>query len=164
MGWTIDPMTVQFLESVMDPVFGFPTFIRFSWSTASRMLQEKQAAPVIWKNEVEKEPPLKRFEYEAAMQRRCGITKSEFWVVFMIQNAGLRCRFGKNTTAGRPLRCKCARNSRLSRAENDAREGKTSLWAAYNRTKRTQRSLLLEHTSKSLCTWGYQNERTLLLA
>lgn len=91
IGCMIDPVTVQFLESVMDPVFGFPTFIRFSWSTASRMLHEKQAVPVIWKNEVEKEPPLKRFEYESSMQRTCGITKSEFYVVFMIQSAARRC-------------------------------------------------------------------------
>lgn len=82
-------MTVKFLESVMDPIFGFPTFIRFSWSTASRMLHEKQAAPVVWKNEVEREPPRKRFEFESGLQRKCGITKSDFCDVFMIQSAAL---------------------------------------------------------------------------
>ena len=91
MAWRIDPVTVKFLENAMDPIFFFFSFIRFSWGTASRMLSEKRAVKVVWKNEVKEDPPLKRFEYESSMQRTLGITKSDFlWIVFMIQIEALR--------------------------------------------------------------------------
>lgn len=40
-----DPLTKKFLEDNIDPIFGFPNLIRFSWSTASKILEEK-AVPV----------------------------------------------------------------------------------------------------------------------
>ena len=43
----IDPLTKDFLRKIIDPVFGFPQFVRFSWSTASLLL-EKHALPVQW--------------------------------------------------------------------------------------------------------------------
>ncbi len=42
-----DPATKRFMSSSVDNVFGFPQFVRFSWSTASLILEDK-AAPVEW--------------------------------------------------------------------------------------------------------------------
>jgi ribonuclease H2 subunit A len=42
-----DPATKKFLAENIDPVFGFPDFVRFSWSTAAQIL-EKEAAVVAW--------------------------------------------------------------------------------------------------------------------
>lgn len=44
----IDPTTKAFLSNCMHPVFGFPTFIRFSWSTIPKLIQEKNGAVVVW--------------------------------------------------------------------------------------------------------------------
>ncbi|XP_070540055.1 ribonuclease H2 subunit A-like [Ptychodera flava] len=53
-GYPNDPATKQWLADVMDPVFGFPTFVRFSWSTADKILEDK-AIPVNWEDEDEAE-------------------------------------------------------------------------------------------------------------
>lgn len=42
-----DPDTKVWLEAHLDPVFGLPSLVRFSWSTAARLLGER-AAPVRW--------------------------------------------------------------------------------------------------------------------
>ena len=42
-----DPATKKFLAENVDPVFGFPDFVRFSWSTAAQIL-EREAAAVAW--------------------------------------------------------------------------------------------------------------------
>ncbi len=42
-----DPDTKVWLEAHLDPVFGLPSLVRFSWSTAARLLEER-AAPVRW--------------------------------------------------------------------------------------------------------------------
>ena len=36
-----DPATKRFLEANFDPVFGFPSFVRFSWSTAANIIDTK---------------------------------------------------------------------------------------------------------------------------
>lgn len=45
--WFIDPVTKKFLANNIDPVFGFPQLVRFSWSTADKIL-ENNAAKVEW--------------------------------------------------------------------------------------------------------------------
>lgn len=40
-------MTKKFLQNEMDPVFGFPQLVRFSWSTSETIL-EKDAFHVEW--------------------------------------------------------------------------------------------------------------------
>ncbi|KAI5725840.1 hypothetical protein M8J77_020754 [Diaphorina citri] len=40
-GYPGDPVTKKFLTENIDPVFGFPQLVRFSWSTASKILKEK---------------------------------------------------------------------------------------------------------------------------
>lgn len=38
-GYPADPVTKQFLRENCNPVFGFPNLVRFSWSTASALLE-----------------------------------------------------------------------------------------------------------------------------
>jgi len=43
----VDAKTKQFLSDTLDPVFGFTSFVRFSWSTADVIMREK-GVPVHW--------------------------------------------------------------------------------------------------------------------
>ncbi|XP_053572009.1 ribonuclease H2 subunit A isoform X2 [Bombina bombina] len=49
-GYPNDPKTKEWLAKHLDPVFGYPQFVRFSWSTAQSILESK-AAPVLWADE-----------------------------------------------------------------------------------------------------------------
>ncbi|XP_058790747.1 ribonuclease H2 subunit A [Phymastichus coffea] len=40
-GYPNDPATKSWLASNVDPIFGFPQLVRFSWSTAEKILEEK---------------------------------------------------------------------------------------------------------------------------
>ncbi|PWN52471.1 ribonuclease H-like protein [Violaceomyces palustris] len=40
-GYPGDPKTVEYLKRNLDPVFGWPGIVRFSWATAKTMLEEK---------------------------------------------------------------------------------------------------------------------------
>lgn len=43
----IDPVTKDYLKANVDQVFGFPSIVRFSWSTAELVLKN-EAAQVDW--------------------------------------------------------------------------------------------------------------------
>jgi len=45
--WLLDPQTQAWLKSHLHPVFGFPSLVRFSWSTAATLI-EKNGAAVEW--------------------------------------------------------------------------------------------------------------------
>ncbi|KAL1140260.1 hypothetical protein AAG570_000192 [Ranatra chinensis] len=49
-GYPGDPDTKKFLEENIDPVFGFPQVVRFSWATALKILEAK-AAPIKWEDD-----------------------------------------------------------------------------------------------------------------
>jgi hypothetical protein len=87
---TADPKTKSFLEKVLDPVFGFPTFVRFCWST-TQIILDKDAVACKWEqvakdeaeeeNKVKSHPMTKYFKRAAdhspdgqsnAKKRRCG--------------------------------------------------------------------------------------------
>ncbi|KAJ8025959.1 Ribonuclease H2 subunit A [Holothuria leucospilota] len=57
-GYPSDPATKKWLSENLDPVFGFPRFIRFSWSTASTIM-DKKAAVVEWEDEDEEDETAK---------------------------------------------------------------------------------------------------------
>ena len=40
-GYPSDPQTKSWLQDNIDSVFGFPTFVRFSWNTCQVILQNK---------------------------------------------------------------------------------------------------------------------------
>ncbi|KAJ2367350.1 hypothetical protein H4S01_002206 [Coemansia sp. RSA 2610] len=46
-GYPGDPNTIKWLRSSIDPVFGYPGIIRFSWSTCTKLLDER-AVKVGW--------------------------------------------------------------------------------------------------------------------
>ncbi|KAK0166831.1 hypothetical protein PV327_004313 [Microctonus hyperodae] len=48
-GYPNDPVTKQWLSDHIDPIFGFPQFVRFSWSTAETILDEK-AVDIEWED------------------------------------------------------------------------------------------------------------------
>lgn len=43
----LDPKTKAWLRKHVEPIFGFPQFVRFSWRTAQSIL-EKEAEVVTW--------------------------------------------------------------------------------------------------------------------
>uniref|UniRef100_A0A672GWH5 Ribonuclease n=1 Tax=Salarias fasciatus TaxID=181472 RepID=A0A672GWH5_SALFA len=51
-GYPNDPKTKAWLLKYMDPVFGYPQFVRFSWSTAQTLMDSK-AATVHWDDDDE---------------------------------------------------------------------------------------------------------------
>ncbi|KAI1886782.1 hypothetical protein AGOR_G00199360 [Albula goreensis] len=51
-GYPNDPKTKSWLLKYLDPVFGYPQFVRFSWSTAQTLLDSK-AVPVHWDDDEE---------------------------------------------------------------------------------------------------------------
>ncbi|XP_028828210.1 ribonuclease H2 subunit A isoform X2 [Denticeps clupeoides] len=51
-GYPNDPKTKSWLLRHLDPVFGYPQFVRFSWSTAQTLLESK-AVPVHWDDDEE---------------------------------------------------------------------------------------------------------------
>lgn len=46
-GYPGDAKTKQWMADHLDPVFGFPSFVRFSWSTSKRMI-EAEGTNVVW--------------------------------------------------------------------------------------------------------------------
>lgn len=48
-GYPADPATKKFLAAALEPVFGFPSLVRFSWSTCQTIL-DKSAVPVQWED------------------------------------------------------------------------------------------------------------------
>jgi ribonuclease H2 subunit A len=51
-GYPSDPNTVQWLKEHLEPVFGFPRMIRFSWSTCANLLEE-HGVKMEWESEQE---------------------------------------------------------------------------------------------------------------
>ncbi|XP_015516018.2 ribonuclease H2 subunit A [Neodiprion lecontei] len=55
-GYPNDPVTKKWLTQNIDQVFGFPQLVRFSWSTAEKIL-ESSALPVDWEEVNDEESP-----------------------------------------------------------------------------------------------------------
>lgn len=53
-GYPSDPTTKHWLKISLDPVFGFPSVVRFSWQT-SKVILEKEAIKVAWEDDATEE-------------------------------------------------------------------------------------------------------------
>ncbi|KAL6071041.1 Ribonuclease H2 subunit A [Balamuthia mandrillaris] len=53
-GYPADPFTVKWLDNHLEPVFGYPSLIRFSWRTCSKLLEDR-AIKVTWEGDEEEE-------------------------------------------------------------------------------------------------------------
>ncbi|KAF5341992.1 hypothetical protein D9611_001530 [Ephemerocybe angulata] len=66
-GYPSDPNTVKWLKGAIDPIFGFPKLVRFSWTTV-KVLLDKQAAAVKWTDEGQ-ESLVKAFESGSGLEK-----------------------------------------------------------------------------------------------
>ncbi|ORX95772.1 hypothetical protein K493DRAFT_260242 [Basidiobolus meristosporus CBS 931.73] len=72
-GYPSDPKTVAWLQSNLDPVFGYPNIIRFSWSTCSRLL-DSEGVKVAWESEENSNSLVKMFNSKS--DERCDYFKN----------------------------------------------------------------------------------------
>lgn len=68
-GYPADPGTKRFLDDSLDPIFGYSTLARFSWSTITKLL-EQRGAKCDWNEpEDEKVDPKELFKKQAFMRK-----------------------------------------------------------------------------------------------
>ncbi|VDP85630.1 unnamed protein product [Echinostoma caproni] len=65
-GYPGDPLTKSYLESCLDPVFGFPSIVRSSWSTATTLM-DKHGVKITWEDD---EDPEKTSEAKRLARKR----------------------------------------------------------------------------------------------
>lgn len=79
-----DPATKAWLKGHSDPVFGFPTLIRFSWKTTATALKTLGACEVFFGDEEEDQPQGPVFTFRQAKraryfaEREMSVTQGEF--------------------------------------------------------------------------------------
>ncbi len=99
-GYPGDAVTKKFLRDNLDPVFGFPSLVRFSWKTAETLLEEKgvkvefeeiepEEDPAVTKN-----PSIKQFFAQAPSSakenRSTSLTKCKYFKDRNISNTTLQ--------------------------------------------------------------------------
>jgi len=73
-GYPSDPKTQAWIKNSVDPTFGFPSLVRFSWTTVKVAL-EKEAHAVKWIDEGQ-ESLVKAFESASGREKdRCAVTR-----------------------------------------------------------------------------------------
>ncbi|XP_044739109.1 ribonuclease H2 subunit A [Chrysoperla carnea] len=75
-GYPNDPLTKKFLVKHMDPVFGYPQLVRFSWSTAEKILHNS-AVKVTWPEVDEDEVKPKKTKVDKSKKEEAPKTKSK---------------------------------------------------------------------------------------
>ncbi|KAG1659847.1 Ribonuclease H2 subunit A [Nymphon striatum] len=73
-GYPADPTTKSFMADNVDKVFGYPQFVRFSWSTSETILQ-KQAISVTWSDEEDDENTPSILSFFGKNSKRSSIKK-----------------------------------------------------------------------------------------
>jgi ribonuclease H2 subunit A len=53
-GYPGDPITKKWMENTLDPIFGYPSLVRFSWKTTSEKLK-KNGKSVKWENFIDED-------------------------------------------------------------------------------------------------------------
>ncbi|KAI4487446.1 hypothetical protein M0804_005595 [Polistes exclamans] len=92
-GYPNDPVTKKWLLANIDSVFGFPQIVRFSWSTAERIL-ESNALTVEWEEienpETRKEQKISNFFAKSPLKpfNKFHVKKHAFFTERCINNAG----------------------------------------------------------------------------
>ncbi len=69
-GYPGDPVTKRFLQENLDPLFGFPSLVRFSWKTAEKLLEEKCSPVQFEEVEPEEEDSVKKNPSDASQADR----------------------------------------------------------------------------------------------
>ncbi len=69
-GYPGDPKTKQWLKNHSDPVFGFPTLIRFSWKTTTNALKDVGACAVYYGDEEDDQDMGPVFTYRQTKRAR----------------------------------------------------------------------------------------------
>lgn len=82
-GYPADPDTKKFLEDSIDPVFGFTTLARFSWSTIPRAL-EKSGCNCDWNEPKDDKPSHKQLSKQASFMQN-----------FLVKNKSTASRGGR---------------------------------------------------------------------
>jgi len=73
-GYPADPNTKAWIKNSLDPTFGFPSLVRFSWTTVKVVL-EKDAHPVQWIDEGQASL-VKAFETSTGREKdRCSVAR-----------------------------------------------------------------------------------------
>ncbi|KAK0446327.1 ribonuclease H-like domain-containing protein [Armillaria borealis] len=73
-GYPSDPNTKEWMRNCMDPIFGFPKVVRFSWATA-KIILERDAHSVKWIDEGQ-ESLIKSFQSAQGLDKdRCTVAK-----------------------------------------------------------------------------------------
>ncbi|TPP57724.1 Ribonuclease, partial [Fasciola gigantica] len=62
----VDPLTKSYLESCLDPIFGFPSIVRASWSTATTLI-DRHGVKITWEDD---ENPEKAAEAKRLARKR----------------------------------------------------------------------------------------------
>lgn len=75
-GYPSDPKTKAWMLKYLEPVFGYPQFVRFSWSTAQTLLDSK-AVPVHWDDDDEDGEKAAARKNNASMLSYFSSSKSE---------------------------------------------------------------------------------------
>ncbi|KAA0189223.1 Ribonuclease HII [Fasciolopsis buskii] len=65
-GYPGDPVTKTYLEACLDPIFGFPSIVRASWSTATTLI-DKHGVKITWEDD---EDPEKAAEAKRLARKR----------------------------------------------------------------------------------------------
>ncbi|KAJ2452109.1 hypothetical protein EV183_003156 [Coemansia sp. RSA 2336] len=68
-GYPSDPNTTKWLRDSVDRVFGYPGLIRFSWSTCTKLLEDR-AAKVVWPDDEDKPKAKSKYFTQAADSQR----------------------------------------------------------------------------------------------
>lgn len=98
-GYPSDPVTQQYLKAICDPVFGFPQFVRSSWSTAVTLM-DARCLPVTWEDTEEEKPKGKR-KSAAASEENNGPSLLNFFAKSALKRPGTRHRFFRDRKLAR---------------------------------------------------------------
>ena len=88
-GYPGDQKTINWLKNSFSPIFGFPQFVRFDWSTAKKLIDDDGQCGLEFYDEEEE---IKRLSKKRKRDEVSGVQKKERSDFFKFQNLE-RCSF-----------------------------------------------------------------------